>query len=96
MAGEPHYPARVYQYMAVHMRIVAHPAFVMDVSEDLGAKLDALAAYESQFRRNAGNRGIIPMIEQTARGWGQMIGTDAGEPFFTSEPVGIRSIRDLV
>ncbi len=96
MAGEPHYPARVYQYMAVHMRIVARPAFVADISDELGVKLEALAAYGSQFTAHPGNRGIIPMIEQTARAWGRMIGTDAGEPFFTPEPVGVRSLRDLV
>lgn len=96
MVGEPHYPRRVYEYMAVHMRIVASPAFVVDVSEDLGAKLGALAVYESQFAANAGNREIVPMIEQTARMWGRVIGTDAGEPFFTSEPVGIGAVSELV
>ncbi len=96
MLGEPHYPARVYQYMAVHMRILAEPAFVMDVSDDLGSKLDALAAYESQFSAPEGNRSIISTMEETARWWGSRIGTSAGEPFFTPEPLGIRSIQDLV
>ena len=96
MAGEPHYPARVYEYMAVHMRIVASPSFVVDVSDDLAVKLDALAAYESQFSANPANRAIIEMMEQTARTWGTLINTRAGEPFFTAEPVGIRSIADLL
>lgn len=96
MSGEPHYPARMYQYMAVHMRIVAEPSFVMDVSEDLGAKLDALAAYESQFSANEPNRSIISTMEQVGRWWGSRIGTTAGEPFFTPEPVGVRSIDGLV
>lgn len=96
MSGEPHYPARVYQYMAVHMRIAVPPSFVVDVSEFLSAKSEALAAYESQFSANTRNVGIVPMVEQTARMWGALINTDAGEPFFTPEPVGVRSIADLI
>ncbi len=96
MRGEPHYPGRLYQYMAVHIRIAAEPSFVLDVSEDLGTKLEALSAYESQFVTNAGNTGIIPLMEQTARMWGSLIGTAAGEPFFTPEPVGLSTVSGLV
>lgn len=96
MRGEPHYAARIFQYMAVHMRLAAEPSFVVDVSEQLGAKLAALSAYVSQFSANESNAGILPMVEQTARWWGTLIRTEAGEPFFTPEPIGIRSIEDLV
>ena len=96
MSGEPHYPARLYRYMAVHLRLVREPAFVMDVTEHLEAKLDALARYHSQFTANTANSGLIERIEETARMWGGTIGTDAGEPFFTDEPVGIRSVDSLV
>jgi len=96
MRGEPHYPARLYRYMAVHMRLVREPSFVVDVSEDLSTKLEALAMYESQFLANPANTGIIEMMEATARTWGGTIGTAAGEPFFSDEPVGIRSVDALV
>jgi bacillithiol biosynthesis deacetylase BshB1 len=96
MAGEPHYPARAYEYMAVHMRIAAAPSFIVDVSDVLPVKLRALASYESQFSANRANGGIISMMEQAARTWGALINVGAGEPFFTPEPVGIRSIADLV
>ena len=96
MPGEPHYPRRVYQYMAVHMRIATPPAFVLDVSDTLGLKLEALAAYRSQFGDNDANSGIIPMMELAARNWGTLIGVQAGEPFFTPEPVGVSSFIDLV
>lgn len=96
MPGEPHYPARVYHYMAVHMRLVREPTFVMDISETLGVKLDALACYRSQFEANERNHGVIPMMESAARMWGTQIGVTAGEPFFSAEPIGIRSVTDLV
>jgi bacillithiol biosynthesis deacetylase BshB1 len=96
MSGEPHYPRRVYQYMAVHMRLVALPAFILDISETIDVKLEALAAYRSQFGDNEANSGIIPMMELTARSWGMQIGVSAGEPFYTPEPVGLRSLADLI
>ena len=35
MAGEPFFPERVYRYMAVHMRVVVEPSFIVDISRDL-------------------------------------------------------------
>lgn len=96
MRGEPHYPARLYRYMAVHLRLVREPSFVVDVSGELPAKLEALSMYRSQFSANPANAGLIDMMEGVARMWGGMIGTAAGEPFFSDEPVGIRSVDSLV
>jgi bacillithiol biosynthesis deacetylase BshB1 len=96
MAGEPHFPARVYHYFAVHLRIVAKPSFVMDVTGDLGTKLEALACYRSQFAANAANTRILDWVGEQAATWGGLIGTSAGEPFFCREEIGVRDIRDLV
>lgn len=96
MAGEPHYAARVYRYMAVHMRIISQPTFVVDITEDLSAKLDSLRAYDSQFVANAGNAGIIGMMEGMAHMWGSLAGVPAGEPFFALEPVAIPSPEVLL
>jgi bacillithiol biosynthesis deacetylase BshB1 len=96
MVGEPHFPARVYHYFAVHLRIVAKPSFVLDVSEDLEAKLKALACYDSQFAPGTDNARILEWVREQASTWGGLIGTAAGEPFFCREEIGIRDIRDLV
>jgi bacillithiol biosynthesis deacetylase BshB1 len=96
MSGTPHYPARVYHYMAVHLRLVREPSFVVDISKSVDVKLDALRCYESQFRTNEANQGIVPMMEAAARMWGMQIGVTAGEPFFSAEPIGIRAVTDLV
>lgn len=96
MRGAPHYPARVYQYVAVHMRLAIPPSFVLDVTQDLETKLRALRAYESQFAASRNNAGVIDGVELNARYWGALIGVGAGEPFFTPEPPGIASMRDLV
>lgn len=96
MAGKPHYPARLYRYMAVHLRLLREPSFVVDVSDELPAKLEALALYHSQFSANPANTGLLGSIEAVAHMWGATIGTTAGEPFFSEEPVGIRSLDALI
>ena len=89
MASEPFYPPRAYQYMAVHLRLIAQPSFVIDVSGYLDAKLEAIRSYESQFAANEANRGIVTSMEQTAQRWGALAGVEAGEPFFSAEPVAL-------
>lgn len=96
MAGDPHYPARVYRYMAVHMNLVREPSFVVDVSPDMPKKLEALECYESQFSSNPRNATLIGTMSDLARYWGSRIGVAAGEPFFSTEPVGIHGIGSLV
>jgi len=96
MTGEPHFPARLYQYFAVHLRLVAKPAFVMDVTEQLGTKKAALACYRSQFGDGTNNAHILDWVDTQAASWGSLIGTGGGEPFFSREEIGIRDLRDLV
>lgn len=96
MSGEPHFPARVYHYFAVHLRLVAKPSFVLDVTGDVEAKMAALAAYGSQFAADSSNARILDWVREQAGNWGSLIGTAAGEPFFSREEIGIRDLRDLV
>ena len=96
MAGEPHYPARVYQYMAVHQKILRDPSFVVDISADLDTKVMALGAYESQFSANPANAGLIQRVEQDSRMWGAQVRAEAGEPFYALEAVGVREVESLM
>jgi N-acetylglucosamine malate deacetylase 1 len=96
MAGEPHYPARLYRYMAVHLRLVREPSFVVDITGELPTKLEALERYRSQFFANPANSGLVDAIGDMARMWGSTIGTRAGEPFYSDEPVGVRSVGSLL
>jgi N-acetylglucosamine malate deacetylase 1 len=94
--GEPHKPAHLYHYWAVHLRLVAKPSFVVDVSETIGSKSVALSSYVSQFGEHTANTGVLDWVATQAAAWGGLIGTEAGEPFFSREEIGIRDIRDLV
>lgn len=91
MSGEPFYPARVFRYMAVHMRVVAEPSFVVECEEFIDTKLAALSAYESQFCVNPTNAGIVEMMQSHAAMWGSMSNVRFGEPFFSLEPIAVAS-----
>lgn len=96
MTGEPHYPARLYHYWAVHLRVLEKPSFIVEVAEDLPTKMRALGCYRSQFAENERNAGVLGWVELQAASWGALIGAAAGEPFYAREQVGVRSIADLV
>lgn len=96
MSGEPFSPERIYRYMAVHMRVIAEPSFILDVAQDLPTKIAALQAYRSQFAENPTNAGIVELMRQQAAMWGALGRVSAGEPFFALEPVALRSLSDLI
>lgn len=96
MPGQPHFVARVFSYMAVHQRIIAQPSFVIEVAEQLPAKIDALRAYASQFEANPANAGVVSMMEDSARMWGGLANVAAGEPFFALETIAIDSPLDVL
>lgn len=96
MAGEPHYPGRLYRYMAVHARLVREPSFLADITTALPAKLAALRAYASQFGDNPQNARMLALVEETATYWGGIARVSAAEPFFAPEPPVVSSVLDLL
>lgn len=97
MTGEPHYPARLYHYVAVHLALQVKPSFIVAATDqDVAAKLDSLRAYRSQFEANERNASIIATMELRAHYWGGLVNAPAGEPFFSAEEIGVRSVGDLV
>lgn len=87
MRGEPHFPQFVFRYMAVHLRLLREPSFIVDITDDLESKLAALGCYESQFAHNEANAGVIDMMRKSAEMWGGLGRVEAGEPFFALEPL---------
>jgi len=94
MPGEPHYPAKLLHYVAVHLRLHVEPSFVLDASGNLDAKVRALRCYESQFA--ASSAGVLEWVSRQAAYWGSLIGKEAGEPFYSREPVGLASVTALL
>ncbi len=105
--GEPHRPAAVFSYM---QHDPFEPRFVVDVSSFWESKLAALAEYRSQLHqegdRERASRDEPPTkiaspefraaIEGRARHFGQMIGAEFGEPFWTPLPLAVADPMSLL
>lgn len=96
--GEPFHPARILYYFSVHLRIVERPSFVMDVTDELDAKVAALNCYRSQLVDNqpAGRPGVIDSVCDRTRYWGHMVGVGHAEPFASREPIGLTRLDSLL
>jgi bacillithiol biosynthesis deacetylase BshB1 len=81
---------------AVYSRLVA-PSFVVDISEFVEGKMQAIRAHASQFyREGAGEpetrisaRDFLSQIENRARYYGSLIGVAAGEPYYVREALNV-------
>jgi bacillithiol biosynthesis deacetylase BshB1 len=98
MPGEPYHPERIYNYYCVHLKHAAQPAFILDISRHWEKKAAAIACYESQFitGRPSDPPTFLDRLRDEAAYWGKCIGTRYGEPFHCREPVGMKSLRELV
>jgi bacillithiol biosynthesis deacetylase BshB1 len=96
MRGAPHYPDRIVHYFCTHYRLQVVPAFIVDISEHIERKLEAVACYRSQFNEERNNLGILDTIRSVAAYWGSRIRRPYGEPFATKEPIGVASLGDVL
>ena len=96
LPGEPIYPKWLFYYYATHLRWVADPSFLIDISGFESRKRDAIAAYESQFVKPEQNRNVVKWLEAANMYFGSRIGTAAAEPFYAKEPVGLKGLDGLV
>ena len=94
--GPPLYPRWLFYYYATHLRWVADPNFVLDVTGCLEDKIASIRAYHTQFVLPEKNRKVLEWVEAAATYFGSRIGVDAGEPFYTKEPIGLASLDSLV
>lgn len=94
--GPPLYPKWLFYYYATHLRWVADPSFVIDITGTVAHKIDSIRAYHTQFVLPEKNRKVLEWVEAAAVYFGSRIGVDAGEPFYTKEPIGLGSLSGLV
>jgi len=98
---EPYRPGRVLYGMG---RRPFAPSLVVDVSAVYEVKRRALAAYGTQFRRDAGDSRttpisdpeFLPRLEARDRYFGGMIGATHGEPFAEPGPAAVRDAGSLL
>lgn len=96
--GQPHYPERIYNYFCVHLKLVPQPVFVLDISDHWEQKRAAIECYRSQFieGRPTQPATFLDTLRDEAAFWGKTIGTQYGEPFACREPIGLKSLRELI
>jgi N-acetylglucosamine malate deacetylase 1 len=73
------------------------PSFIVDISDHLETKMDAIRAYKSQFynpdsdepETRLTTKNFLDELETRSRYFGSLIGVAAGEPYFVREALNI-------
>lgn len=100
--GTAHRPEKLVHATAFREDAVK-PTFVVDISHQMHAKLEALACYESQFEGLAqagevfpgGDRPLFDQVEAHCAHYGSLIRVAYGEPFWTRETMEAESLGGL-
>lgn len=100
-AGAPHRPLKVVHALA-YREDAPKPTFVVDISEQMDRKLQAIACYPTQFEGVSGMGEVFPggerPIEEQIRAgcarWGSLIRVAYGEPFWTRETMRLESLGE--
>ncbi|MEX2466920.1 MAG: bacillithiol biosynthesis deacetylase BshB1 [Gemmatimonadota bacterium] len=102
VAGEPFRPHKLV-YASAFREDVARPDFVVDVTDDIDRKMEALAAYRSQFEGISGigevfpggDRPILDQIRSQMAHYGSLIRVPYGEPFRVDEVLEVDDLSRL-
>ena len=97
----PHRPLKIL-HCITHRQDFVRPSFVVDVSDQLEKKLEAVRCYESQFQGLTQAGEVYPngepledIIRHHAAYYGSLIRRRYGEPFFTTEMVMVDDVLSL-
>jgi bacillithiol biosynthesis deacetylase BshB1 len=95
LPGDPYWPPRIYYYWSIHLRIHPKPAFVLDISQAIDAKMNAVRCYESQMLtgKSEEHPTVLDDIRDRARYWGWSIGKAFAEPFASREELGAATLK---
>jgi len=100
--GDPFRPFKVIHALSFREEPMK-PTFVVDITDQMERKLEAVAAYESQFTGTTqageifpgGNRTLADQIRAHAARAGSLIRVEYGEPFWTRETLQAPSLGGL-
>lgn len=100
--GEPHRPFKVVHAGAFRDDL-DRPTFVVDVTDQMDRKIEALRCYASQFEGRiragelfpGGERPLLEQVRARCASYGSRIRTAYGEPFWTRETLAVESLGAL-
>lgn len=94
--GPPHHVRRIVHFYCTHLRLIVVPSFVVDITPQVQAKRQAMAAYRSQFYVNQPRPGGVPdMVMDVCAYFGTRVGVPYAEPFHTDEPIALADLGTL-
>lgn len=95
--GEAFHPPHIYYFWSIHLRIHPKPAFVVDITDEIDTKMQAVSCYQSQLieGRSPDHPTILDDIRDRARYWGWSIHRGYGEPFASREELRIVDLNAL-
>ncbi len=101
-AGVPHRPEKLV-YALAFAKAPAKPTFVVDVTDQMDRKIEALAAYRTQVEGKrglgevfpGGERSLLDQIRSAHASWGALIRRACGEPYWTEETVEAPTLGQL-
>lgn len=99
--GKPHRPHKVL-YATAYREDAPPPTFVVDVSDQIHRKLDAIFAFASQFEGKTwageifgGRRPLRDQILAHSAHYGSLIRRPYGEPFWTRETLRVDDVVEI-
>lgn len=97
LRGEPFYPRRTFYYLSIHLRVQPTANLVLDISDHIETKMEAVRCYHSQLiqGRDPAFPTVLDDIRDRARYWGWTIGRGYGEPLISREQIGLKSLEQL-
>ncbi len=99
MRGDPWYPPRVIFYYCTHLRRQQDVTFLLDVSDFIDKKFQAVACYQSQFftgRTKQESGAVLDYVRGINAFWGQMINRKYAEQFTVLEPLGLSTLNNII
>ncbi|MBI4545449.1 MAG: bacillithiol biosynthesis deacetylase BshB1 [Gemmatimonadetes bacterium] len=99
--GEPHRPEKIL-YALSYREDAVKPTFVVDITDQMERKLEAIFAYRSQFEGRSwageifgGERPLREQLLAHAAHYGSLIRRPYGEPFWTRETMRVDDVVAL-
>jgi len=100
--GEPWRPAKVI-YCLSYREEPVQPSFVVDITDQIDRKIEAMRAFASQFDGKAalgdvyggGERSIYEQVRVHSAHYGSLIRRPYGEPYWTKETLRVDDVVDL-
>ncbi len=95
--GEPFHPPQIFYFWSIHLRIHPKPAFVVDISDSIEQKMEAIHCYASQLieGRSQEHPTLLDDIKDRARYWGWTIHSKYGEPFAAREELRVEDFCEI-